>query len=298
MSLFVVFLWSTSLVIVKVEGNGVAPLYYAGLRYVLASIPLVAISIVKNRGAVLSKYSLGRYLALGATGYFFAQGLLYIGIYSLSTAAVAVILNLMPVFAIALSIPTTREYPSGTETAAVGLALVGVMLFFSKDGMGAVNIKGIAAMACASASWALHSLLIRKISLERDHRSVIDNTAYPMLFGSLMMLGASAVSGDVTAFDPSIAPSLVWLAFVNTSLAFVLWNMAHAHLRAYEVSMAHNTMVFQASLLAWAALGDSLDRFEAMGVLTLFAALALLEYGRKLQARFDSAPERILKHVK
>ena len=67
---------------------------------------------------------------------------------------------------------------------------------------------------------------------------------------------------------------ILWLAVVNTALAFTLWNHTLRTLSAMESSIINNTMLFQIALLAWLFLGQTLGRRQVAGM--VLAALGTL----------------------
>ena len=59
---------------------------------------------------------------------------------------------------------------------------------------------------------------------------------------------------------------VLWLAVVNSALAFTLWNRTLRTLSAMESSIINNTMLFQIAALAWMFLGEGLGWREGAGM--------------------------------
>jgi len=69
---------------------------------------------------------------------------------------------------------------------------------------------------------------------------------------------------------------LLWLAIVNSALAFTLWNHTLRTLSAMESSIINNTMLFQITLLAWLFLGKQLAWPQVIGmILAILGTLAV-----------------------
>ena len=81
---------------------------------------------------------------------------------------------------------------------------------------------------------------------------------------------------------------IVWLALVNTALAFTLWNHTLRTLTAAESSVVNNTMLAQIAILAWLFLGENLDMQKITGI--CFAMLGTLF----VQSRSSSGKPRSL----
>jgi drug/metabolite transporter (DMT)-like permease len=67
---------------------------------------------------------------------------------------------------------------------------------------------------------------------------------------------------------------ILWLALINSALAFTLWNLTLRLLTAVESSIITNTMLIQIAVLAWIFLGERLTGQEIGGL--LLAALGAL----------------------
>jgi drug/metabolite transporter (DMT)-like permease len=76
---------------------------------------------------------------------------------------------------------------------------------------------------------------------------------------------------------------VVWLAVVNTAVAFTLWNHTLRTLSAMESSIINNTMLIQITVLAWLFLGETLTGIKIVGlVLAAFGALLVqVRMGRR-----------------
>jgi drug/metabolite transporter (DMT)-like permease len=99
-------------------------------------------------------------------------------------------------------------------------------------------------------------------------------TVVSMGVGAVVLLAVGvAVQGlpRLTARDWAI---ILWLAAVNSALAYTLWNHTLRTLSAMESSIINNTMLFQIALLAWGFLGEKLTRQEVTGM--ILAALGTL----------------------
>jgi len=77
---------------------------------------------------------------------------------------------------------------------------------------------------------------------------------------------------------------ILWLAVVNTALAFTMWNHTLRILSATESSVINNTMLIQIAVLAWIFLGESLSPIEIAGLLVVAAGTLLVQFRRSRQA--------------
>ena len=63
---------------------------------------------------------------------------------------------------------------------------------------------------------------------------------------------------------------VIFLAVINTAVAFTLWNKTLQTLSATESTIINNTMLFQIAILAWLFLDESLTPTQIAGLLVAF----------------------------
>ena len=90
-ALFVVFLWATSWVLIKIGLQDIPALTFAGLRYTMAFLcllPLVFLSRQKTSLRKISKGTLWQLLGLGLLLYTITQGAIFLTLYYLPAVTV------------------------------------------------------------------------------------------------------------------------------------------------------------------------------------------------------------------
>jgi drug/metabolite transporter (DMT)-like permease len=92
-------------------------------------------------------------------------------------------------------------------------------------------------------------------------------TTASMGIGSTLLLGGGVALEGWPALSLGNWAVIVWLAVVNSALAFTLWNQTQRVLTAMESSILNNTMLFQIALLAWVFLGEAMDGQQILGML-------------------------------
>ena len=78
---------------------------------------------------------------------------------------------------------------------------------------------------------------------------------------------------------------IVWLALVNTALAFTLWNLSLQRLSAVESAGINNTMLIQIALLAWVFLNETPGVPELAGILLVSLGVLLTQTGIEWRSR-------------
>jgi drug/metabolite transporter (DMT)-like permease len=84
--------------------------------------------------------------------------------------------------------------------------------------------------------------------------------------GALALLAAGTLAQGLPRLTPLNWAIVLWLAAVNSALAFTLWNRTLRTLSAMESSLINNTMLFQIPVLAWLFLGEGLSAWQVAGM--------------------------------
>ena len=72
---------------------------------------------------------------------------------------------------------------------------------------------------------------------------------------------------------------ILWLAVVNTALAFTLWNLSLRHLGAGESAVINNTMLLQIALLGWIFLDEVPTALQWFGLVVVSTGIAISQLG-------------------
>ena len=265
-ALFVTFLWSTSWVLIKHTLDEIPPLTFAGLRYTIAFIILLP-GLRKHATDVraLPRRDWGRLAALGLLFYTFTQGGQFLTLNHLEAVTFSLLLNFTSVLVALFGIVALREVPSRLQWGGIAIFIVGVLVYFfpaSRSGGEALGFALAGITVCANAGAALLGR-----SILRDNRiPPLVVTVVSMGVGAVVLLGAGLVLQGLPPLTSSGWTVVVWLAAVNTALAFALWNRTLRILSAVESSMINNTMLIQIAVLAWLFLGERLAVRDVLGL--------------------------------
>ncbi|MBS7614190.1 EamA family transporter [Candidatus Bathyarchaeota archaeon] len=277
-ALLVTFLWSTSYVFIKIGLEEINPLTFAAYRYAIASVVLIVYASLCCREK-MKEINLNRvavFLALGFSGYFIAQGMQFLGLFYLSPVTVTFVLNLTPIFVWALSAVFLKEKPLSLQLLGMVLALIGILVYFHNSICDLGESTGILVTLVSGVGWSVYMILVRR-RLWKENENVTVLTAYSMCLGALMLLGATALSGNVVNVSLGSWLIIIWLSIVNTAVAFVLWNHALKILKAYEQSILQNSMLIQITLLSVVFLGEQLTLQKIFGMALVFTGVLIVQ---------------------
>ena len=75
---------------------------------------------------------------------------------------------------------------------------------------------------------------------------------------------------------------MAWLALVNTSVGYLLYNHALRELTALEMNMVMNLTPLFTAFISWILLGERLGLLQGLGLIVMIAGVILVQRGREI----------------
>lgn len=288
-ALFVTLLWSSSWVLIKTGLEEIPPLLFAGLRYALAFLVLLPFAFL-NRGragglrTALSRAYLPRLVALGLVMYAITQGAQFVALAYLPAQTTSLILSFTPIMVTLLAITFLSERATGQQWVGMLLYLLGAAIFLYPARFGGAQLVGVAVAVVGLLGNAGASVLGRNVNRGRQ-LSPLTVTVVTMGVGAGVLLAVGLFMHGLPSLEPRSWLIVVWLAVVNTALAFTLWNLTLRTLTATESSVINNTMLIQIAALASVFLGESLGLREILGLLLAAAGTLVVQLRARVGRR-------------
>jgi drug/metabolite transporter (DMT)-like permease len=278
-ALFVTFLWSTSWVLIKLGLDEIPAISFAGLRYTLAFVLLApALLTSSTRRAELRRLKPSDWLRLSVLGvvvYSLTQGAQFMALAFLPAVTLSLILSFSPAAVALLGASFLGEHLTCRQWVGLGCFLLGAAIYFLPLRT-PVQFVGLAIAAVGLLANSHASLLGRAVNRRGDlHPLVV--TVVSMGVGSLLLLAVGFIAEGVPRLDLSGWGIILWLAIVNTALAFTIWNHSLRSLTAIESTLINNTMLVQIAILAWMFLGESITSREGVGLILAVLGVVLVQ---------------------
>jgi drug/metabolite transporter (DMT)-like permease len=178
------------------------------------------------------------------------------------------------------------EIPTRLQWAGVFLATAGALVFFLPARLGEDLRLGLIVAALGITANAAAVTLGREVNRSARWPPVIV-TGVSILTGAVLLLAAGWALEPPATLDLEAWAIVLWLAVVNTALAFTLWNRTQRVLSAVESSVINSSMLIWVPLLAVLFLGEALDGKEILGLLLVGAGTLLVQVRR---GRSEEAP--------
>lgn len=275
-ALFVTFLWSTSWVLIKVGLEEIPAISFAGMRYTLAFLILAsALLLSALRRAELRRLRPSEWLRLSILGvvfYSLTQGAQFVALAFLPAVTLSLILSFSPAAVALLSASFLGERLTRGQWLGVCCFILGAIVYFLplRPPLQVVGLV-VASVGLLANSSAL--LLGRSVNRRGDLHPLLV-TVVSMGIGSFLLLAVGFIVDGVPRLDLSGWGIIIWLAVINTAVAFTIWNHTLQTLTAIESTLINNTMLIQIAILAWIFLGEPISVREGFGlILAVFGVL-------------------------
>lgn len=276
-ALGVTVLWSSSWVLIKFGLNTLPALTFAGLRYTVAFLLLLPLLLPRNRRAELrslTQRDWGLLVLLGLIYYTVTQGSQFVALDYLPANTLSLMLTLSGI-SIALSGRFfLGERLSALQWGGVLISVAGALVYFGNiSGLSPIGLAlGVLALVANTGGAVLGRAVNRTATI-----SPLLVTVVSMGVGSLILLAGGVASEPFPQLTLGNVLIILWLAAVNTALAFTLWNLTLRTLTAAQSSMINNTMLIQIAVLAWIFLDEKLTWLQIAGLLVAAIGAALVQ---------------------
>jgi probable blue pigment (indigoidine) exporter len=261
------------------------PLLAGVLRALPAGLLLLALTRQLPRGAWWWKSAV-----LGALniGFFFA--LLFASAYRLPGGMAAVLGAVQPLLVAGLSAVLLGERASLRTVIAGVIGAVGVALAVLTAVAGLDPI-GIAAGLAGAVSMAAGLVLTKRWG--RPGVSLLTATGWQLTAGGLILVPVMLLGEGLPAsLNGENLLGYGYLSLIGTALAYTLWFRGLGRLPAARVSLLSLLSPVTATVIGWAALGQSLTPVQVTGMVVAFGAVVLGQSSRVRPRRPEGLIEK------
>ncbi|MBV6394307.1 MAG: putative cystine transporter YijE [Anaerolineales bacterium] len=267
-------IWGGMYVVSKVVLEVIPPFTLLLMRLLMGAaalgVAIVFINRKADKNAALSKETFWRSVLIGLVGYGISLGFQFVGT-KLSTASNgALVTSATPAFVLLFAPILLGEKTTPRRIVALVLSSLGVLAVIDPHNaeLSSSLFWGNISLLAAALTWALYSVLVRKLSQSGDL----------LVFSAIMLLGGVPFSiplsiwelntVGVGAITPAIVGGLLFLGIVATAVGMFLWNYAFAQLPAAVASLTFFAQPVVGTLLGWFFLSEKITPlFLAGGLL-------------------------------
>ncbi|OEZ99762.1 putative amino-acid metabolite efflux pump [Duganella sp. HH101] len=282
-ALFVVLIWGTNFVAMKVGLRDLTPFQMGAARYIFAVLPL----ILFIRPPKLPVKWIVAYGLCQGVGQF---GLLFLSLKVGMSAALASVILQTQVFFTAffgfalLHERASRALQAGLLLAAVGLVCFG-MNYVQPGHAGGTTAGGFVLCLAAAAMWAASNIVVRRAQQATPQFDVVGFMVWCSLVPIVPFVGLSLAFDDpATRWSWTSAPLATWisaayLGWMATILGYAMWTRLlkrHPVNRVAPFSLGVPVVGISAGMIA---LGDVITGWQWAGIALIVASLICTMFG-------------------
>lgn len=271
--------WSSTWLAIKIGLRDLPPISYAGLRFVVAIIVLLGVSIGRAR---LLPRSRAEYVILALTGvlmFSMNYGLLFWGELHVSSGLAAVLQASIPIFGMIFAHWMLPDEPLRWQRmAGAFLALVGVAVICARllDFSGLLAFWGGLGIVAGAAGAAFSNVLLKQRPLQLGPAMI---AAWQMIFGTVpMLILGGIVEGNPVHFHWSTMSifCLFYLAIIGSALTFLLLYWLLPQMQSTNLQTISLITPPGAVMLGWLFGGETFPLWSLLGAALVLAGVWII----------------------
>ncbi len=259
-------IWGGMYVVSKVVLEIIPPFALVALRLLLGVLTL-AVVVAMRGGLKITRSQFLQVFGVGFVGYGISLSLQFLGT-KLSTAANgSLVTSATPAFVLLFAWILLSEKITARKFFALLLATLGVVAVIDPRSaqLNPDLFLGNILLLGAAVTWALYSVLVRKVTQNLD---VLPFSLIAFIGGLPLALPAGVWEVNtlgVGAISLGVVGGVLFLGIISTALAMVLWNNAFAILDAGSASLTFFAQPVVGTLLGWFFLDEKITPLFLLG---------------------------------
>lgn len=290
--LLLALFWGSSFVAIEIGLHEFPPLYFAGIRYLLAGIAIMGLAVFSAPVLIPKNRTDLALIAVVSVFMIFANhAFLYLGEQIVSGAIAAIVLSLAPVLTVVFaSLTLERGLPRLHEILGFVLGIAGVIVMAQPDPgtLDVTHLAGIGLVLLAAISFAAGGVLSRTV---RSSLPIETVQAWAMLSGSLLLVTVGYLRGEsMTGVEITSTGwlSLGYLVLFSGIVAYLIYFLLLDRVGPSQLNLVGYLEPVTAALVAWMLLGEPITSTKIAGFVLIMLGFTTIR--RDLVIKIIDAP--------
>ena len=259
-------IWGGMYVVSKVVLEVIPPFTLLASRLILGAAALGIMIFFLRKTAFTRRQFIHSFL-VGIVGYGISLGFQFVGT-KLSTASNgALVTSATPAFVLLFAPFILYEKATNRGLLALAISTLGVIAVIDPRmaNFSSSLFMGNLSLLAAALTWALYSVLVRKVSRSAD---LLTSSAVMLLGGipSSLLFGYFEINNQgIGKITSGVVLGVLFIGIVSTAIAMYLWNYAFSQLPASTASLTFFAQPVVGTLLGWFFLREKITPLFILG---------------------------------
>ncbi len=278
-------IWGGMYVVSKIVLAVMPAMSLLWLRYVVALVSLGVLGLVTRQSWRIRWRDVPLVAAIGLVGYALSIWAQFRGTQLTTAQMGSIVTAATPAFMVLFGRLILGEPITWRRAVSVGLATLGVLLVVGVGGLAAGHLGGGLILMVAAVSWALMSVLLKRVPNEYSPLVV---TTYAIGVATLILtpdvLSHGVFHTDIGA-RPELWGGILYLGIVSTAGAFVLWTRGLQLVDAGSGGLYFFFQPLVGTALGWLVLAEPVSWGFWAGTAFIVAGVVLIAKERPREKR-------------
>jgi drug/metabolite transporter (DMT)-like permease len=286
--LILCLIWGSTWIFIKLGLEDLPPFMFAGIRFIIASLILCIIIIIRRRPLPKDWRDWKLIAGTGLMAFAVNYGLLFWGEQRVSSGLAAILQTIIPVFGLMLAhLHLPHERITWAKLFGIVLGIVGVGLIFSNQmELGGVPaFQGSVAIVIGAFAVAYSNVLIKARGSKLDYATLAAGQMICGLIPLLIVGSIFEVNPLKLHWTPLALVSLFYLALVGSVIAFLLFYWLVRHMEVTKTMLISLVTPLIAVTLGMLVRGEELTWQIVVGGACIMAGIVVVAFRRMIFER-------------
>jgi len=266
-------IWGGMFVVVKIIVGEIHPIQLVWLRYLVAILALLSFSLIKREKWHINLADLKVIFLIGIIGNTISIVAQETGTWLSSAQTGAVITSSTPTFMVIFAWLILKEKLTRVKVISVVMATLGVVMIVGIHLTGNNILWGVLSLILAALTWALMSVLVRKVKTYSSLQTTIISTAIGIIALTPFVLTDSKSLMAINFLDTKVILCLLYLGIISTAVAFVMWNTGLTMVPASVSGLFFLLQPIVGTFLGWLFLAENITIGFVVGTIMILGSV-------------------------
>ena len=266
-------IWGAMFVVVKIIVDEVHPIQLVWLEYLISLVFLIGYSVMKGEKWHINWPDLKLIFWIGVIGNTISLVAQEMGTGLSNAQTGSVITSTIPAFMIIFGWLILKEPLDKVKIFSVLIAILGVVMIVGLKMSGSNVVLGVLLLILTAITWALMSVLIKKVKTYSSLQITIMSTVVAVVCLTPFILSDMSSLTSINFLDPKVIFSLLYIGGVSTAVAYVMWNKGLKVISASSSGLFYLIQPIVGSFLGWLLLGEQISIGFIIGSAMILASV-------------------------